>query len=224
MRREQQKEVRRRAILHSAETLVRETHSVDFSMIDLGKRAGLSTATTYNLIGSKATVLYTLLNQSLSRLFEQSRLAYRGNDPIEHILMAADVAARFFTADPNFYKPMMMFLLGVPDPVHRPQFMQMAFNYWADAVEELATALKTSEPVEAADIALNCHILFAGALDLWVQNELDNAQFQAQVHHSVAIQLVFLANKRVQNRLLKSIRETRAQLPPLARRSEAAAQ
>lgn len=218
MRREQQKDVRRRAILHAAETLVRESNSVEFSMIDLGKRAGLSTATTYNLIGSKATVLYTLLNQSLSRLFEQSRLAYKGNDPIEHILMAADVASQFFTADPNFYKPMMMFLLGVPDPVHRPQFMQMAFNYWSDAVEDLGATLKDTDPVEAADIALNCHILFAGALDLWVQDELDNAQFRAQVHLSVALQLVFLANTRVQGRLQKSIRKARSQLPPLTKR------
>lgn len=216
MRREQQKEGRRRAIIHATETLIRETGSVDFSMIDLGKRAGLSTATTYNLIGSKATVLYLLLNRSLAKLFSQNDEPPVRGDAVEHFLAAADIASQFFTADPKFYKPLMLFLLGVPDSVNRPKFMSTAYAYWAKAADEIFMRNGKREGVLPDDIARCCHVFFAGALDLWVQDELNDAQFQAQVRHGVALQLLSLGDTRIEARLLRELRGASARLPELS--------
>ena len=92
MLREQKKEGRRRTILHAAETLVRETNSTDFSMRELALRAGFSLATTYNLIGSKATVLYALLNQCMDRVDVARLSTLERGDPIEHVFQASDAA------------------------------------------------------------------------------------------------------------------------------------
>lgn len=220
MRREQQKESRRRAIIHATETLIRETGSVEFSMIDLGKRAGLSTATTYNLIGSKATVLYLLLNRSLAKLYSQNDEPPTGGDAVEHFLAAADIATQFFTADPKFYKPLMMFLLGVPNQVNRPKTMSTAYAYWTKAVEELFTRNAKREGVLPEDVARCCHIFFAGALDLWVQDELSDQQFQSQVRHGVALQLFSLGDPRIEARLLRELRCAGARLPEMQAPSE----
>ncbi|WP_418654973.1 TetR/AcrR family transcriptional regulator, partial [Acinetobacter baumannii] len=48
------REARRRNIVDAAHELVRETGGAGFSMLDLARRAGVSPATPYNLLGSKS--------------------------------------------------------------------------------------------------------------------------------------------------------------------------
>lgn len=212
MRRAQQKERRRTSILDAAEALVRETHGTDFSMHDLAAKAGLSTATTYNLIGTKATVLYALLNRSVDRLSVERASISERMAPVDHVDRAGRIAVDFFARDPGFYRPLMRFLLGVPDPVHRPRFMARAQDFWHAVVEGLGTKGRLEQGVEASDVARALHVLFTGALDLWVHAELDAAQFRAQVRHGTALILLSLALPRAEAPLLGKLREARSRI------------
>ena len=209
MIREQQKEGRRRAIIHAAETLIRETGSTNFSMVELGQRAGLSTATTYNLIGSKATVLYLLLNRCMDRVDMGGLLPRGRKNPFDHVFQAADIAVDIYTSDPNFYRPLMRFLLGVPDPVHRPAFMKRAYRYWRIVVQGLVDGGYVRNGLEASDLARDFQVFFAGSIDFWVHDELDGPQFQAQIGHGMALRLLALGVEKFDARLLRKIKSAR---------------
>jgi len=209
MIREEKKEGRRRAIVHAAETLIRETGSTNFSMVELGQRAGLSTATTYNLIGSKATVLYVLLNRCMDRVDTGGLLPRGKKDAFEHVFQAADIAVDIYTSDPNFYRPLMRFLLGVPDPVHRPAFMKRAYRYWRVVVQALVETDCVRDGLEANDLARDFQVFFAGAIDFWVHDELDGPQFQAQIRHGMALRLLALGVESANDRLLRKIKAAR---------------
>ena len=209
MIREEKKEGRRRAIIHAAETLIRETGSTNFSMVELGQKAGLSTATTYNLIGSKATVLYLLLNRCMDRVDMGGLLPRGRKDSFDYVLHAADIAVEIYTSDPNFYRPLMRFLLGVPDPVHRPAFMKRAYYYWRVVVQALVETNLIKDGLEANDLARDFQVFFAGAIDFWVHDELDGPQFQAQIRHGMALRLLALGVESANDRLLRKIKVAR---------------
>lgn len=165
-RRSANKVRRSAAIRQAAARLIADTGGTDFTMQQLAAEAGASLATTYNLIGSKATVLYALLDESLDELAaSQSALPLSGvpRDIFAMVRHAVD----FFTARPDYYQPLMRHLLGVYEPDKRPLFMARALNYWRIAVGSLS-----NEPLAQA-----LHLSFAGALDFWVHAEIDQSAF-----------------------------------------------
>lgn len=213
MSREQKKEGRRRAILHGAETLVRETGSTDFSVRELAARTGVSLATLYNLIGSKSTILYALLNQCMDRV-DMTRLAsMERGDPVEHVFQAADAAVIVYTADPNFYRPLMRFLLGVPEPVHRPVFMERAYGYWWSVVQPLDERKAFSGGMSPQALARDLQLFFAGAIDFWVHDELDSVEFKAQIRAGVAMRLMALGLSQYDARLHSEVAAAIKQIP-----------
>lgn len=184
--RESGKEARRHAILAAAEALIRRSGSTDFSMRELAETAGLSLATTYNLIGSKSTVLYCLLNLRADSLSDAPMLMHRASDPLRAIADGARLAVRQFTSDPEFYRPLMRFLLGVPDPIHRPAFMARGIAYWRSVMQPLEETGLLPVDVRANDLANLVHLVFTGALDMWIHEEFDEAMFQSELDKCLA--------------------------------------
>jgi len=205
MTREQQKEDRRQAILRSAENLIRTAGSTDFSVGDLAKGAGLSTATLYNLIGSKGTVLYILLNKSLDVIDISQKKSARAGDPIDQALEGVTVAAATFTADPDLMRPLYRFLLGVEDIVNRPKFMGRALAYWVKRLTPLAEAGLLPKHISLLEFARDYQIFFAGALDLWVQSELDDREFEAQIRHGGILRLLALGHEPSTKKLIPKL-------------------
>lgn len=192
MTRTQKKEGRRAAIIAAAEVLIRKTRGTDFTMKDLAVQAGLSTATTYNLIGTKSTVLYILLNQAIQDLHRGLPPCPPGTAPGKHVEKIAKTASHFFADDPDFYRPLMRYLLGVLDPVNRPIFMLRAYEFWLSGIERLDKAELSERGIDPRDIARVLHLMFAGVLDVWVHEELDAHQFEAQVYQGMAFVLLAL--------------------------------
>jgi AcrR family transcriptional regulator len=164
------------AIREAAARLITETGGTDFTMQHLAIEAGVSLATAYNVIGTKAAVLYSLLDASLDELAAtQSRLSATG-DTADIIAMVRH-AVDFFAARPDYYRPLMRYLLGVYEPERRPLFMARALNYWRFAV---------NFPV-SGELAQALHLSFAGALDLWVHVEIDSRDFRQLMEQQTRI-------------------------------------
>ncbi len=111
-RREANKARRIEALLTAAAELVLERSGTEFTMHHLSERAGFSLATTYNLIGTKAAVLYRLLDSSLDTL-ATAQAQVESPHEIERIKAMVDLAVDFFTAKPDYYRPLMRYLLGL---------------------------------------------------------------------------------------------------------------
>lgn len=216
MAREQQKEGRRDAIIAAAEALIRETGSTDFSVGMLAIRAGVSVATLYNLIGSKGTVLYVLLNRSMDQLDSLVIPSGDTGDPFAQAIDAADVVAEVFINDPDFLRPLYRFLLGVIEPVHRPALMNRALSYWESRLRPLEQARLLPAGIGLTDLAREYQIYFAGALDLWVQGELSDPQFRAQIRYGCVLRLLALGDGAAQPRLREALSETHRLLHGLA--------
>ena len=141
----------------------------------------------------------------MDRVDTQRQATLTRGDPMEHVFQAADAAVTVYTADPNFYRPLLRFLLGVPDPVHRPLFMDRAFGYWWAVVQPLYGSSAASSPMEAQTLARDLQIFFAGTIDFWVHNELNSLEFRAQIRMGVAIRLLSLCLERYAARLRREI-------------------
>jgi len=193
---------------------VRATGATDFPMTVLAERAALSGPTPYNLFGSKGAILYALLNRSLDDLFTDVEHGEHSSDPIEVVLEATRMAADAFAADPQYYRPLYGFLLGVQDPVHRPAFMERCLTYWKQALGPLAAAASSPLAVPIEQIGRLLVINYVGALDQWCKFELDDEQFPAQILYGTLVQLLAVArNDRQRANITTRMRELAPRLP-----------
>ena len=184
---EKAKNKRRDDIIAAAENLIRATGSTDFSMRELAEAAGISPYTTYNLIGTKSTVLFILLNQSIDKIILQKSEGQTHTDPVEGVFAAGSTIADVFDSDAQFYRPLMRHLLGVLDPVHRPQYMKRAYEYWLAVFEPLAVIQESCGGVSATTLARTVQVYMTGTLDYWVHDEVSGTELRDQIKLGLAL-------------------------------------
>src|SRR3546814_20525025 len=78
-------------------------------------RSHISHYTSYNLIGNKGTVLYTLLHRAIDRITNLPSQADPNFDPLSYAFDMGDLAVEFYVSDPDFFRPLLRFLFGVSD-------------------------------------------------------------------------------------------------------------
>ncbi len=212
--REKQTSERRERILDAARALIRRS-GTDFSMKALADAAEVSLATPYNLFGSKGGVLYALLNDSLDRVDDaiHTSRAREPRDPVEGVLEVAGLAASVYASDSAFYRPLMQFLLGVRDLSHRPRFLARSIELWTRTV----AAARSHEVLEVATndglLARQLMINFAGVLELWIHEELDDRGFRSQILFGSTMLLLGASRPASRPRLLRRLDEIGKTLP-----------
>jgi len=214
-RREQAKRERRQRILAAAESLIEETAGTDFSMALLADRAGISTYTTYNLIGHKSTVLYVLLNQSLDQLDFFHDDSRSNLDPIECVFYSVDRIVELFTSRSNLYRPLFGYLLSSSDPEHRPKFMKRSIDYWSRAYGPLDLAGYLMGPLKKIDLIRDAQMFFTGVVEYWVHGDLSNEDFSDHVVHGFALRMLPLGISSADSRIYLRLQQGRASITKL---------
>jgi AcrR family transcriptional regulator len=179
----------RGGILTSAEALIRSTRSTDFTMRELVEKAGVALATPYSLIGSKAAVLYALMEQgiqSIDVLSERRAVS----DAIDGLLSVAEVAADFYGRDPVLYRPLLRFLFGADEPQHHPMLFSRAMALWDPAIDQSIRDGLLLPGVRAIPLKRLLMVNFIGALQFWIQEELDGPGLRNQVLYGMVLQLI----------------------------------
>lgn len=216
--REAAKEGRRQRILDAAEFLIEGSGATDFSMEQLARHAGISPHTVYNLVGSKAAVLYILLNRALDRMAEARVAVPAPRDPFDVIFDAGDIIIDIYAARPNFFQPLLRFLFGVKDVEYRPAFMRRSYEHWRIAVSELSLAGLLSGGLTEIDMSRDLQMFFTGALEYWVLGEIDADEFRAQVRHGFSLRLLALSIDATRPGLLRNIAITRPVITAVVKR------
>lgn len=205
--REKQMAERKARIIASAEKLMRETGNTDFTMRALAAEAEVSPATPFNLFGSKESILYELLLQSLESFFRHG-LDLKSDNPIERVLEAADVAVDLFVHDPQFLRPLYRFLLGVNDPSARPVFLRRSIKFWQ--LTFASSYQKNSETpgpeINAIAVGLLAQIL--GLLDVWVHQDISDDEFRLLLKRGVLLQVWPIAKTKDLATLKQRFNET----------------
>jgi AcrR family transcriptional regulator len=210
--REKQATERRDRILDAARRLIRSGAGTGFSMRALAEQSQVSLATPYNLFGSKAGVLYALLNASLDKV-DQATHRFRSSDPIDRVLEVAGIAAHVYARDPAFYQPLMQFLLGVREVAHRPRFMARSLALWNRTVQAAVRHGLLAADVAAGPLARQLMINFAGVLELWIHEELDEDGLRDQALYGSTLLLLGAALPTARSRLVEHLEAIARKLP-----------
>ena len=203
--RERQMGKRREQILDAARRLIRATGGTDFPMRRLAEEAEVSLVTPYNLFGSKSGVLYALLSDSLERL-DQAVDVRPSAKPVDAVLELAGIAADIYAGDAAFYRPLIQFLLGVPDPQHRPRSVEQSLERWMRTVDAAVAGGLLPATVDRDLVARQLLIMFVGVLEFWIQGDLDDDAFRAQSLYGSTLVVLALASAAARPRLLARLR------------------
>ena len=95
--------------------------------------------------------------------------------------------------------------------------MNRALALWERWLAPLEHSGRLPRGIGLRDLAREYRIYFAGALDLWVQDELDDEQFLAQIRYGCLLRLLALGDGRAQPILMKDLTRTHRQLARLAK-------
>jgi len=211
--REKQMADRRRRILDAAEELIRQTGGADFSMLALAARAEVSPATPYNLFGSKARLLFALVNRSLTELPVKD-LTTSYTDPLERLLETTRVIATHLATHADFFRPLFLSLWEVQDDVYRPEFVEYHLRRWERALADVERAGLLSSAVTADQLSRQLMINFAGTVELWVHHELDADGFSAEAVFGTILLLLGVTIPDARPRLLRHLKATKRSLQP----------
>lgn len=204
---------RRLGLVHAAERLIRQTKSTDFTMAALAAEAGVSPATPYNHFESKATLLYSLLNRAMDGVENVGLAAFAEPEPFTRAMRAAEAAARYYTADPTYYRVLYRFFLGVADAVHRPAFMDRSIRYWTRATEPLAKAGLMPPQLPPDQLAVEMLIAFIGITDLWALGELSSEAYVARAGYGNLVLMLGIARGRHRDHVLSLMDQALEHLP-----------
>jgi AcrR family transcriptional regulator len=203
--RERQMGKRREQILDAARRLIRATGGTDFPMRRLAEEAEVSLVTPYNLFGSKSGVLYALLSDSLERL-DHAVDVRPSAKPVDAVLELAGIAADIYASDAAFYRPLIQFLLGVPDPQHRPRSVEQSLLRWTRTVDAAVDGGLLPATVDRDLLARQLLFTFVGVLEFWIQEDLDDDAFRAQSLYGSTLLVLALASPAARPRLLERLR------------------
>lgn len=194
--REKQTAERRRRILDVADTLIRHTGGIDFSMRMLAEMAEVSPATPYNLFGSKEGILSASLARSLNRVILEG-LAIESREPFDFIISANSTPVDLLVTRKSLFRPLYQYLLGVVDPIHRPAHIERSRKYWRTVAETGLSEVKNTREIRESDYQILAKLLFAhflGLVELWVHEDIGDEMFRAQaVYGGLLIFVPFLS-------------------------------
>lgn len=178
-RRELGKGARRDAILSAARALIRE-HGAQVSAERIAQRAGISTATVYNLIGPREQLLGLLLSEQ----FEELRASVKAMnliDPFRVGEAVVTVSADMFISDSALWLHVIPEVRGAFGARVWPFVSFQPINLQREA---MLTAKHLGMLRRAADPEMTATQIYAaynGALFLWAGGFLTNDAFRSQV-------------------------------------------
>ncbi len=185
------REARRRNVIDAAHALIRETGGTGFSMAQLAQRAGVSPATPYNLLGSKAEVLRRVVDDEYAsfaaRLAELPPLA-----PLPRLLRAIDLVAVHYLAEPQFYRGLYGAMVGVEGNPLRETMHDQGQLLWSGMVQAGQDAGALAPLLGADELTELLLRMMAATVEAWLAEQWDDARFTRELARSVRLLLLGL--------------------------------
>jgi AcrR family transcriptional regulator len=193
---------RRRALLISAaRDLIAERADGKFSMQELAARAGLSLATPYNLLGSKANIVQAVFRAETEGFRLASKSEHR-RQPVERMMAIADHTVAVFAHQPQFYRNLSR-ILGALDPEEMRQLIvPFADTMLQPMVEELFAEGAITVAVSPVIITSHLQRVFESTFLHWVALDWDRQFFRRELRAGFALTFLGLFNGKNREALL----------------------
>jgi AcrR family transcriptional regulator len=177
-RREEGKASRRDAIFEAARDLIRDEGS-GASAEHIARRAGVSTATLYNLVGPRDRLLGALLSHLFARLGEQLRPLETG-DPLTFADAVVSRSAALFCEDAPLWRPVVHELSGSYAARIVPFIESQPIHLMIGAMRRAKAAGQLAKAADADAAALQVYASYNGALFLWAGEAFGDEAFLNQ--------------------------------------------
>ena len=182
--RERNKALRVEAILDAAVELLDERPLDDVTTDAIADRAGVATATVYNLVGTRERLLRAIVDRVVERLVDGvAEAAARDEDPIAVAHFVVDHSVAAFTEHSTAYRRIVAAGRSVDDgaihDVADPSSLQVAALRGAQETGVLRADL------DIAGLGRQIYISWIGAMQHWANGWLDDEGFALATRHGL---------------------------------------
>jgi AcrR family transcriptional regulator len=185
-------------------------------MRELAKEARVSLVTPYNLFGSKADVLYALLES----LFDKIKSALDEldiRDPINAMYALTQFSVKEYARDPVFYRSLLASMVTTGESLPVPRIVQRHTTLWQRGLDagiaQGLFQLHTRTDLVARQIQVN----YRGAMELWIEGGIDIEGFETQLLYGLSLCLLAVATEKGRGQLLGRLHDIEQQLDRLTR-------
>ncbi len=216
MLREIQKTERRQRILSAARRLIRTEGYTRMSMRELAREAQVSLVTPYNLFGSKADVLYALLESFFDTL-DTATDELDQQDPIDAMYALTQFSVQEYARDPVFYRSLLSSMVTTGELLPVPRIVQRCTTLWQRGLDA-GIAQGLFQPQTRPDlVALQIQVNYRGAMELWIEGGVDIEGFETQLLYGLSLCLLAVATDAGRSRLLGRLQKIEKALDSLTR-------
>jgi AcrR family transcriptional regulator len=198
---------RRARLIRAARELITERDDGNFSMQELAARAGLSLATPYNLLGSKAAILQEVYRAETEgfRRTSTSKSAHR-KPPVELVMATVEHTYRVFANNPKFYRNLSRSLSALGPDEMRRLIVPLAETMLQPLVEELIAADAIAVSVSPAVITTHLLRIFESTFLHWAALEWDEQHLRRELRAGFALTFLGLFEGKNRAALLAELK------------------
>lgn len=183
---EARREARRANIVAAAQALMREKGGADFSMAELATRAGVSPATPYNLMGSKAEVLKEIVRAEFTGFIDKlAALPQAG--ALDRLLAATALVVDHYAEDAPFYRGLFAAAFGAEaSEVHDLMAVEGGM-LWRGKVAAAIASGELADWVRAEPFTDNLLRAMSAITLSWLSEHWDTQRFRDEMAYAVLL-------------------------------------
>jgi len=202
--REKAKAGRRSRIISAVRDIIRDHGADALSMKEIGRRAGVSTSTVFNLFGSKHALMLQVFEGDL-RSYQAQVHKLESKDALDRLFDAVRMVNESFAREPEFHRHVFLNIYGGPDLELRSGFRGSRVPFWENLVKEAVAEgfLRADTPTQIFAAGLG-HIARAVVMD-WAVGEISLDQLEVETGYGFAIALSAIARKSALPRLQEKV-------------------
>ena len=209
--RERNKAMRIEAILGAAVELLGDHQLDEVTTERIASRAGVATATVYNLVGTRDDLLRALIGRVVDDLVAAvADATARDDDPIAVAHLVVDHSVAAFTGHSRAYRQ----IVAAGRSIDR-----VPGNEWVDPSQLQVAALRHAQElgllrddVDPAGLGRQVYVSWIGAMEHWANGQLDDRGFAIAARHGLLVVLAASATEEHRSRFLDELRSTSTEL------------
>lgn len=208
-RREQSKASRRDAIYGAARDLLRESGGAA-SAEHIARRAGVSTATLYNLVGPRDRLLGSLLSDLFAQLGEHLR-AFEDGDPLIYADQVVSHSVGLFCEDAPLWRHVTHEAGGAYAARVAPYIESQPITLMIGAMRRAKAGGELARATDADAAAVQVYASYCGALSLWSGEGFTDQDFLNQARSGLWTVVAAMGSPAARRRALAELQFCRGQ-------------
>ncbi len=173
-------------------------------MAELARRAGVSPATPYNLVGSKAGVLQLVVEEEY-RGFIAKLPQGQPQGALQALLDATALVVTHYVADRKFYRTLYYVIYGSHLPIVTENMLSLGRAMWRGFVRAAIEAGELCDTVTVEPFADNLLRAISSVTLTWLAENWSHARFEREMSLSIRLLVASVAHPDLQPSLRAEI-------------------